>query len=80
MLNQGEPFEKLAQTYSDDPGSARAGGDLGWVSPGQMVPLFEEKMGTAAYAKAWVKGKELDFETAVQLLKNALTGQEHGMT
>lgn len=32
MLAAGEPFEKLAETYSDDKGSARNGGDLGWIS------------------------------------------------
>lgn len=44
LLN-GEKFEQLAQTYSDDMGSARKGGALGWVSPGQMVPRFEKEMG-----------------------------------
>ena len=39
-------FETLAKTYSDDPGSALQGGELGWVNPGQMVPEFEERMNT----------------------------------
>ncbi|RZU47361.1 periplasmic chaperone for outer membrane proteins SurA [Fluviicoccus keumensis] len=39
-----EDFPTLARTNSDDPGSARNGGDLGWVSPGEMVPSFEEMM------------------------------------
>ena len=34
-------FAELARQHSQD-GSARAGGDLGWVSPGQFVPEFEE--------------------------------------
>lgn len=37
-------FPVLAKTYSDDPGSALQGGDLGWVMPGSMVPEFEEVM------------------------------------
>lgn len=41
---EGEDFAKLADQYSDDPGSARDGGLLGWVSPGEMVPAFEEVM------------------------------------
>ena len=41
-IEGGENFEALAREYSEDPGSARAGGDLGWVSPGEMVPEFEQ--------------------------------------
>ncbi|MCK0537388.1 peptidylprolyl isomerase [Alcanivorax quisquiliarum] len=41
-IEGGESFEALAREYSEDPGSARAGGDLGWVSPGEMVPEFEQ--------------------------------------
>jgi peptidyl-prolyl cis-trans isomerase SurA len=36
-------FEDLARQYSQD-GSAQNGGDLGWTSPGQLVPEFEEPM------------------------------------
>ncbi|MCU0925330.1 MAG: peptidylprolyl isomerase [Hydrogenophaga sp.] len=36
-------FETLAREHSQD-GSAREGGDLGWASPGQFVPEFEEAM------------------------------------
>lgn len=43
-LDAGEDFETLARTNSDDRGSAVDGGDLGWVSKGQMVPEFEEVM------------------------------------
>lgn len=40
----GDDFAKLARTHSDDTGSASAGGDLGWVNPGDMVPEFEQAM------------------------------------
>lgn len=43
-LLQGASFADLARTYSDDPGSARQGGDLGWVSQGDMVPEFDAMM------------------------------------
>lgn len=43
-LKKGEDFAVLASTYSNDPGSARDGGSLGWVTPGMMVPEFDERM------------------------------------
>ncbi len=43
-LVDGEDFALLAREFSDDPGSALSGGDLGWVELGTMVPEFEERM------------------------------------
>ena len=40
----GEDFAALAMEYSDDQGSASAGGDLGWVESGVMVQAFENAM------------------------------------
>ena len=40
-------FEDLAREHSLD-GSATVGGDLGWASPGQFVPEFEEAMNALA--------------------------------
>jgi peptidyl-prolyl cis-trans isomerase SurA len=40
-------FEQLARENSED-GSAAAGGDLGWASPGNFVPEFEEAMNALA--------------------------------
>jgi peptidyl-prolyl cis-trans isomerase SurA len=42
-IQAGTDFAELAQQFSQD-GSAQAGGDLGWASPGQFVPEFEEVM------------------------------------
>lgn len=42
-LEGGAEFSKLATTYSDDRGSAKKGGDLGWFGAGRMVPVFEEE-------------------------------------
>ena len=38
----GADFAKLAEEYSDDPGSKSRGGDLGVVARGQMVAPFEQ--------------------------------------
>lgn len=43
-IEGGADFAQLARTNSDDRGSALKGGDLGWVSKGQMVAEFEEVM------------------------------------
>ena len=40
-VQTGTDFADLARQFSQD-GSASAGGDLGWASPGQFVPEFEE--------------------------------------
>ena len=42
QIKGGADFAKLAEKYSEDPGSAKNGGDLGWVVRGQMVKNFEE--------------------------------------
>ncbi len=38
----GEKFAKVAPEVSDDPGSARSGGDLGFFTRGQMDPTVEK--------------------------------------
>lgn len=43
-LEEGEDFAQIARQHSDDRGSALDGGNLGWVTKGQMVPEFEEVM------------------------------------
>lgn len=43
-LQSGADFSDLARTYSDDTGTALNGGDLGWVSPNDMVPAFRDQM------------------------------------
>jgi peptidyl-prolyl cis-trans isomerase SurA len=44
VVQQGGDFSALAKKYSEDPGSALKGGELGWISPGQVVPEFENAM------------------------------------
>jgi peptidyl-prolyl cis-trans isomerase C len=41
-LKKGGDFAALAKQYSQDPGSAPNGGDLGFVAKGQTVPAFEQ--------------------------------------
>lgn len=43
-LESGADFAQLAREYSDDKVSGSDGGNLGWVSPGEMVPAFEQAM------------------------------------
>jgi peptidyl-prolyl cis-trans isomerase D len=42
QLKQGANFEDLAKKYSEDPGSAKEGGSLGWIGRGRTVPEFEK--------------------------------------
>jgi len=44
----GEKFAKVAADASDDPGTAKSGGDLGFFRRGQMEPLIED----AAFGQA----------------------------
>jgi len=42
LISKESGFATQAILYSDDPGSASNGGELGWVEPGMMVPEFEQ--------------------------------------
>ena len=47
-IENGADFATLATEYSQDPGSALMGGDLGWTAPGAFVPAFENTMNALA--------------------------------
>ncbi|MBI1911821.1 MAG: SurA N-terminal domain-containing protein [Deltaproteobacteria bacterium] len=41
-VKNGGKFAELAKAYSQDPGSAKQGGELGWFQKGIMIKSFEE--------------------------------------
>jgi peptidyl-prolyl cis-trans isomerase D len=54
LIKSGTPFETLAMANSDDQGSAKIGGDLGWFPEGRMVVPFNN---------ACFSGKKGDLKT-----------------
>ena len=42
QLKAGAKFEDLAKKYSEDPGSGKQDGSLGWMGRGRTVPEFEK--------------------------------------
>lgn len=54
-VKAGKDFAELAKQYSNDPGSAPGGGDLGYFERGQMVGPFEQ----AAFALAPAQTSDL---------------------
>ena len=42
QIERGDAFNTVAQAVSEDTTSATDGGDLGWVSPGDLPPEFEQ--------------------------------------
>lgn len=44
VLEGKDDFAAIASAVSEDPGSGKDGGDLGWAGPGSFVPEFEAEM------------------------------------
>lgn len=45
-IEKGDDFATIAKAVSEDPVSATDGGDLGWISPGDVAPDFEQELAT----------------------------------
>lgn len=43
-ISSGDDFAALARAHSDDKASAIKGGDLGWISPGSLLPELEQEL------------------------------------
>lgn len=50
-LSEGGDFEELAKEFSEDPGSALKGGDLGWSTSTDFVPAFAAMVDSAEIGK-----------------------------
>jgi peptidyl-prolyl cis-trans isomerase D len=59
LIKSGTPFETIAMANSDDQGSAKIGGDLGWFPEGKMVVPFNNACFTGK--KGEIKTAETSF-------------------
>lgn len=71
-IDLGGNFAELAAKYSEDPGSAAKGGDLGWFKRRQMVPEFEEAAFAGDINKTYVVATRFGFH----LIKPTKKGKE----
>lgn len=51
LLDGSREFEDLAKEFSDDPGSALSGGDIGWTDGSTLVPEFAAMMNQTAIGR-----------------------------
>lgn len=70
VLAAPDTFGDLAAGNSKDPGSAQNGGDIGWVSPGGLVPPFAEAMAKTAKGKIHPEVVKTDFGWHIILVKD----------
>jgi len=60
-IKAGASFADLAKEYSDDPGSKQNGGDLGYISRGELVKPFEEVAFTLAPGELGIAETQFGF-------------------
>ena len=77
QIRDGADFAELAKKYSDDPGSAEDGGDLGWVDRGVMVKPFEDAV-FAAKKGELVGPVKTEYGYHIIRVKDIRGGQEAG--
>jgi Parvulin-like peptidyl-prolyl isomerase len=65
-IKKGEAFEKMASSFSMDPGSKKKGGDLGWVKRGSLLKNFEE---TAFTIKTNTISEPIETEVGYHILE-----------
>ncbi|HEX7583131.1 MAG TPA: peptidylprolyl isomerase, partial [Prolixibacteraceae bacterium] len=72
LIENGADFAEMARKFSEDPGSAAKGGDLGWFKRKQMVPEFEEVAFTGDVNKLYIANTRFGFH----LIKPTKKGKE----
>jgi peptidyl-prolyl cis-trans isomerase D len=72
QIEFGASFAEMASKFSEDPGSAAKGGDLGWFKRRQMVPEFEEAAFTTEVNKMVVVATRFGYH----LIKPTKKGKE----
>jgi peptidyl-prolyl cis-trans isomerase C len=68
QLDEGKDFSELAKANSTDTGSAKNGGDIGWVRAGQVVEKFAAVLDTLEKGKYSKQPVETEFGWHVVML------------
>jgi parvulin-like peptidyl-prolyl isomerase len=77
LAAEGADFAAIAQEYSEDPGSAAQGGDLGYFGRGVMVPTFEQAAFDAEIGEI-TEPVESPFGMHIILVEDKRTNEETG--
>ncbi|MDX9882359.1 MAG: SurA N-terminal domain-containing protein [Prolixibacteraceae bacterium] len=72
LLDNGANFAELARKYSEDPGSAAKGGDLGWFGRNMMVKPFEDAAFSGELNKVYLANTQF----GIHLVKPTKKGKE----
>jgi parvulin-like peptidyl-prolyl isomerase len=74
QVQAGGDFAGLARQYSDDPGSAQQGGDLGDVTQGQTVPPFDKAVFSAPLRTATLVKSQYGYHV-LEVIQRGVTSQ-----